>query len=131
TEFLREVARKTGCGLLLDVSNVEVSAVNHGFDASAYIDAFPTEYVGEVHLAGYAGDRDAAGAPLLIDDHGQKVSEKVWALYRRLLARGGTAPTLIEWDNNVPSFPILAKEAAQARSLQLSSIESSTRKTAA
>jgi uncharacterized protein (UPF0276 family) len=131
TEFLDEIVRKTGCGLLLDVSNVEVSAVNHGFDALAYIDAFPIEYVGEIHLAGYAGDRDAAGAPLLIDDHGQEVSEKVWALYRRLLVRGCTAPTLIEWDNNVPSFPVLAKEAARARSLQLSSVASSARKTAA
>ena len=131
TEFLHEVARKTGCGLLLDVSNVEVSAVNHGFDASAYIDAFPIEYVGEVHLAGYAPDRDAASAPLLIDDHGRPVSEKVWALYCRLLSRGRTVPTLIEWDNDVPSFSVLAKEAARARSLQLSSIASNTRKVAA
>jgi hypothetical protein len=113
--FLKAVAARTGCGLLLDVNNVHVCAVNHGFDAAAYIDAFPIEHVGEMHLAGFAEDRDGAGATLLIDDHGRPVSEAVWALYRRALARGCLAPTLVEWDNDVPAYPVLAGEAARAR----------------
>ena len=75
-EFLRAVAQRTGCGLLLDVNNVHVSAVNHGFDAAAYIDAFPIQHVGEFHLAGFAEDRDSAGARLLIDDHGRPVARR-------------------------------------------------------
>jgi uncharacterized protein (UPF0276 family) len=114
-EFLRAVVQRTGCGLLLDVNNVHVSAVNHGFNATAYIDAFPMRYVGEIHLAGFAEDCDSAGAPLLIDDHGRPVGDAVWDLYRRTLARGCFAPTLIEWDNNVPPFAVLAAEAERAR----------------
>jgi uncharacterized protein (UPF0276 family) len=114
-EFLRAVAQRTGCGLLLDVNNVHVSAVNHGFDAGSYIDAFPIGLVGEFHLAGFAEDRDSSGAPLLIDDHGRPVSEAVWNLYRRAVGRSCPAPTLIEWDNNVPAFAVLAGEAARAR----------------
>jgi uncharacterized protein (UPF0276 family) len=113
--FLKAVAARTGCGLLLDVNNVHVCAVNHGFDAASYIDAFPIDRVGEMHLAGFAEDRDRAGAPLLIDDHGRPVSEAVWALYRRVLARSCLAPTLVEWDNDVPAYPVLAAEAARAR----------------
>lgn len=116
-EFLRAVARRTGCGLLLDVNNVHVSAVNHGFDAAAYIDAFPIQHIEEFHLAGFAEDRDSAGARLLIDDHGREVAGAVWDLYRRALARGCVAPTLIEWDNNVPPFDTLAAEAERARAL--------------
>ena len=115
TEFLLAVAQRTGCGLLLDVNNVHVSAVNHGFDAAAYIDAFPIEYVGEYHLAGFAEDCDSAGAPLLIDDHGKPVSETVWELYRQALARPCLAPTLVEWDNHVPAFAVLAAEVERAR----------------
>jgi uncharacterized protein (UPF0276 family) len=116
-EFLRAVAQRTGCGLLLDVNNVHVSAVNHGFDAVAYIDAFPIQHVGQFHLAGSAEDRDSSGARLLIDDHGRAVADTVWDLYRRALARGCLAPTLIEWDNNVPSFETLAAEAERARAV--------------
>jgi hypothetical protein len=116
-EFLRAVAQRTGCGLLLDVNNVHVSAVNHGFDANTYIDSFPVDLVGEFHLGGFADDRDSEGAPLLIDDHGRPVSETVWGLYRRTLARRCLAPTLVEWDNNVPAFPVLADEAGRARAL--------------
>jgi uncharacterized protein len=116
-QFLREVAQRTGCGLLLDVNNVHVSAVNQGFDAAAYIDAFPIEHVGEFHLAGFAEDRDSMGAPLLIDDHGSSVSGTVWDLYRQALARERAAPTLIEWDNNVPTFGTLAAEVQRARTL--------------
>jgi uncharacterized protein (UPF0276 family) len=116
-QFLSEVAQRTGCGLLLDVNNVHVSAVNHGFDATAYVDAFPMQHVGEFHLAGFAEDRDSEGARLLIDDHGRPVSNVVWDLYCRALARISPAPTLIEWDNDVPPFDTLAGEVARARQL--------------
>jgi uncharacterized protein (UPF0276 family) len=125
-EFLHAVAQRTGCGLLLDVNNVHVSAVNHGFDAAAYIDAFPMHQVGEFHLAGFAEDRDDSGTCLLIDDHGGPVSETVWDLYQRALARC-IAPTLVEWDNNVPSFDTLATEAERSRALIAASV---TRKAA-
>jgi uncharacterized protein (UPF0276 family) len=121
-EFLRAVAQRTGCGLLLDVNNVHVSAVNHGFDAAAYIDAFPIRHVGQFHLAGFAEDRDSEGARLLIDDHGRPVADTVWDLYRQALARGCLAPTLIEWDNNVPPFAALAGEMARARSLMTAQV---------
>lgn len=116
-QFLSEVAQRTGCGLLLDVNNVHVSAVNHGFDATAYIDTFPMQHVGEFHLAGFAEDCDSEGARLLIDDHGRPVSDVVWDLYCRALARRCLAPTLIEWDNHVPPFATLAGEVARARQL--------------
>jgi uncharacterized protein (UPF0276 family) len=116
-EFLYAVAQRTGCGLLLDVNNVHVSAVNHGFDAAAYIDAFPLQHVGQFHLAGFAEDRDSAGVPLLIDEHGRPVADIVWALYRRAMSWGCFAPTLIEWDNDVPPFAALAAEVERARAL--------------
>jgi uncharacterized protein (UPF0276 family) len=114
-EFLRSVAARTGCGLLLDVNNVYVSAVNHGFDAAAYIDRFPIEFVGEIHLAGFAEDQDANAGRLLIDAHGAPVADAVWSLYRRALARGGPLPTLIEWDNDVPDFTSVVAEVCLAR----------------
>ena len=113
-EFLREVVRRTGCGLLLDVNNVFVQSVNHGFDAAAFIDAFPVEHVGEIHLGGHALDNDDDGSPLLIDDHGREVNEAVWALYAQTLARAGAKPTLIEWDNDVPEWQALFAEAKRA-----------------
>ena len=116
-EFLSAVAQRTGCGLLLDVNNVHISAINHGFNAAAYIDAFPIQRVGEFHLAGFADDFDSEGAQLLIDDHGRPVSDVVWELYSRALARSCLAPTLIEWDNNVPPFAALASEVDRARAL--------------
>lgn len=115
-EFLRRAVRRSGCGLLLDVNNVYVSAINQGVEPNEYIDAFPLEHVGEIHLGGFAKDADDDGAPLLIDDHGAAVAEAVWGLYRRTLARIGPIPTLIEWDNNVPAFSALAAEAAKAKS---------------
>lgn len=114
-EFLRAVVRRTGCGLLLDVNNVYVSSVNHGFDPAVYLDAFPVEHVGEIHLAGFAEDRDDDGGRLLIDSHECRVADTVWSLYRRALARSGPVPTLIEWDNDVPAFPVLADEARRAQ----------------
>jgi uncharacterized protein (UPF0276 family) len=113
-EFLREVVRRTGCGLLLDVNNVFVQAVNHGFDPAAYIDAFPVEHVGEIHLGGHAADSDDDGSVLLIDDHGREVADPVWTLYARALARSGPKPTLIEWDNDVPGWEVLFAEAKRA-----------------
>ena len=114
TDFLAEIARRTGCGLLLDVNNVIVSATNHGFDPLAYLDAFPLRHVGEIHLAGYADAEDDAGRPLLIDAHDSPVREGVWALYAETIERVGPTPTLIEWDNDAPSWPILFAEAQRA-----------------
>jgi uncharacterized protein len=112
--FLTEIAHRTGCGLLLDVNNVQVSCTNLQTDAAAYIDAFPLHLVGEVHLGGHDRDADDAGAVLLIDAHATPVDHAVWALYRRAIARGGPRPTLIEWDNDVPDWPVLRDEAALA-----------------
>ncbi|ETW13962.1 hypothetical protein ATO8_03691 [Roseivivax marinus] len=113
-DFLAEIVRRTGCGLLLDVNNVFVSAVNLGFSPEAYVDAFPLGAVGEIHLGGHDADRDEHGAPLLIDSHGREVADPVWALLDRVLARTGPAPVLIEWDTGVPDWPVLAAEAARA-----------------
>jgi uncharacterized protein (UPF0276 family) len=117
TQFLGEVLYRTGCGLLLDVNNVHVSCVNHGRDARRDIDALPLDAVGEIHLAGFAREQDAAGAPLLIDSHGSQVDDAVWALYATLIARLGAAPTLLERDNDIPSFPVLLAEARRAETM--------------
>lgn len=116
-DFLQAVARRSGCGLLLDVNNALVSATNHGTGAEAYIDAFPMALVGEIHLAGHARDRDDAGQPLLIDAHDRPVDDKVWQLYARTIARAGAKPTLIEWDNDVPAWRDLYAEARTAERL--------------
>jgi uncharacterized protein (UPF0276 family) len=113
-DFLREVARRTGCGLLLDINNVFVSATNLRTDPRAYIDAFALDVVGEVHLGGHDEDTDEAGRPLLIDSHGRELAEPVWALLDYALARSGPRPLLIEWDNDVPDWPVLAAEARRA-----------------
>jgi hypothetical protein len=115
--FLSELARRTGCGLLLDVNNVFVSATNQGWDARAYIDAFALGTVGEIHLGGHDEDVDEHGAPLLIDSHGREVVDPVWSLYAHTLIRGGPRPTLIEWDTDVPAWPVLRAEAERAASL--------------
>src|SRR5271165_3344819 len=114
TEFLAEIVRRTGCGLLLDVNNVFVSATNHGRDPFHYLADFPLRAVGEIHLAGYADDRDDAGLPLLIDAHDSPVRDAVWALYADTMRRMGPIPTLIEWDNDVPAWPALFAEARRA-----------------
>lgn len=114
TEFLREIARRTGCGLLLDVNNVFVSATNLGSDPVSYVEAFPLDLVGEIHLAGHDEDRDDHGRPLLIDSHGREVAEPVWALYEHVISRAGARPSLIEWDNDVPEWDVLEAEAARA-----------------
>jgi hypothetical protein len=114
-DFLREVSRRTGCGLLLDVNNVFVSATNLGYDPRGYIDAFPLDKVGEIHLGGHDEDEDETGAPLLIDSHGREVVDPVWALLDYTLDRSGPKPLLIEWDTDVPDWPVLAQEAGRAR----------------
>ena len=114
TDFLREIARRTGCGLLLDVNNVFVSATNLDTDPIAYIDDFPLDHVGEIHLGGHDEDEDDHGAPLLIDSHGREVADPVWTLYDYVIAKGGTRPTLIEWDNDIPDWATLEAEAQRA-----------------
>ncbi|MHA6298608.1 MNIO family bufferin maturase [Devosia sp. CAU 1758] len=109
-DFLAAIATRTGCGLLLDVNNVMVSAVNHRLDPFAYIDRFPIQHVGEIHLAGYDETTDDAGERLLIDAHGSRVGPDVFALFSHTIARTGALPTLIEWDNDVPAFDVLMDE---------------------
>jgi uncharacterized protein (UPF0276 family) len=120
-DFLRELLRRTGCGLLLDVNNVQVSCTNHGRDASAYLHqllhGLPPDAVGQIHLAGFTRDQDAGGAPLLIDSHGTPVDAAVWRLYAEVLAQRGAVPTLLERDNDVPALAELLAEARQAERL--------------
>ena len=116
-EFIGDVVRRTGCRLLLDVNNVYVSCVNHRRDPCAVIAALPLAATGEIHLAGFAQDRDAAGDPLLIDSHGSAVAEAVWELYRFALQRVGPQPTLIERDHDVPALAVLLAEAQRADGL--------------
>ncbi|MGE4243644.1 DUF692 domain-containing protein [Ramlibacter sp.] len=116
-QFLGEVVARTGCGLLLDVNNVHVGCVNRDGDAHEYLEALPLHAVGEIHLAGFARELDAAGAPLLIDDHGSAVDDAVWMLYRSVVERLGPCPTLIEWDNDVPEFEALLAEAGRAQAI--------------
>jgi uncharacterized protein len=113
TEFLAEIARRTGCGLLLDVNNVFISCTNHRTDPQEWLAAIPLHAVGEVHLGGHASEVLPSGT-LLIDDHGSPVADPVWDLYHQTIARAGALPTLIEWDNDVPDFPVLLAEASRA-----------------
>lgn len=113
-DFLKEVTRRTGCGLLLDVNNVYVSCTNHARSAESYLADFPVHLVGEIHLGGHAPDVDEAGRPLLIDAHDRAVDDAVWALYETVIRQNGALPTLIEWDNDVPAWLVLLKEAQAA-----------------
>ena len=115
-DFLAELTRRTGCGLLLDVNNVYVSACNVGFSAAAYLDSFPADAVMEIHLAGHTADPNL-GAALLVDSHDAPVAAEVWALYERLITRIGARPTLIERDDNVPQFDVLFAEREHAAAL--------------
>ena len=114
TDFLRAVSSRTGCGLLLDINNVFVSATNLHTDPRAYIDAFPLDRVGEMHLGGHEADEDEDGTLLLIDSHGAPMADPVWTLLDYALARSGPRPLLIEWDNDVPDWPTLADEGHKA-----------------
>lgn len=113
-DFLAEIARRSGCGLLFDVNNVYVGANNLGYDAEQFVDAFPAGLVMEIHLAGHRTDA-ALGAALLVDSHDAPVADPVWALYERFLARAGTRPTLIERDAELPPFDVLLAECERAR----------------
>jgi uncharacterized protein (UPF0276 family) len=115
TDFLRALVRRTGCGLLLDVNNVFVSATNHGFSAAQYLADFPLAAVGEIHLAGHVEQTDDEGYPLLIDSHDRPVADAVWALFEAVVARARPIPTLIEWDSEIPEWPRLEAEAAAAQ----------------
>lgn len=113
-EFLAELARKTGCGILCDVNNIAVSAFNHGWDPAAYLAALPRRAIGEIHLAGHSIRTLSGGRALRLDDHGSQVSGEVWRLYDEALVLFGPVPTLIEWDTNLPPLDILLGEAAEA-----------------
>jgi uncharacterized protein (UPF0276 family) len=117
TDFIRAIAERTGCGLLLDVNNVFVSATNHGFSALDYLADFPLARVGEIHLAGHAEQADDEGELLLIDSHDGPVADAVWKLYEIVIRRRGAVPTLIEWDSNIPDWPVLQAEAAAAQAI--------------
>lgn len=116
--FLAELARRTGCGLLLDINNIHVSACNHGFDALAYLDAIPSAAVAEMHLAGYSVNAvaldDGGTGEILVDTHSKPVAEPVWALYERALEKLGPRPTIVEWDADLPTLDTLLDEAARA-----------------
>lgn len=115
-EFLRAVARRTGCGLLLDVNNVFVSSTNHRIDPRAYLSAYPMDLVGEIHLGGHAEEELPSG-PLLIDSHGAPVADPVWTLFAEVIGRTGPLPTLVEWDNDLPDWPVLMSEADRAQAI--------------
>jgi uncharacterized protein (UPF0276 family) len=117
TEFIGAIAQRTGCGLLLDVNNVFVSAVNHGYSALEYLSDFPLAAVEEVHLAGHAEQTDDEGELLLIDSHDGPVADGVWKLYEIVVDKRGPVSTLIEWDSKIPAWPILRAEARAAQSI--------------
>lgn len=118
-DFLTAIADKTGCGLLLDVNNIFVSACNHGFSARNYLDAFPLHRVGEIHLAGHTEQTDKTGKPVLIDSHDKPVSDDVWRLYKLALQKMGPTPTLVEWDSDLPEWDVLRDEADKAHAVQI------------
>ena len=113
-DFLVEITRRTGCGILCDLNNLYVSAENLRFDPLAYLERLPTDAIGEIHLAGHHAAEDAQ---ILIDDHGDRIAEPVWELYAEALWRFGPVPTLIEWDTNLPALEVLLQEAAHAGEL--------------
>jgi uncharacterized protein (UPF0276 family) len=116
-DFIAEVARRTGCGLLLDVNNVHVASTNQEWDPVAYVEAYPLRHVREIHLGGHAPEADEAGRPLLIDTHDREVADIVWGLFRHTIGLTGPLPTLIEWDADVPAWPALKAEADRAEAV--------------
>lgn len=126
TQMLNNIVQRTGCGLLLDVNNVYISAHNCGYDALSYLSALPLHAVGEIHLAGHATDRAVPEEPLLIDTHDREVSDPVWALYESTLALTGAKPTLIEWDASVPEWPVFMHELTRANAILNSSLGQSS-----
>jgi uncharacterized protein len=124
-EFLAEISRRTGCGLLLDVNNVFVSATNHSTAPLSYLELFPFDRVKEIHLGGHQQETDQAGAALLVDDHGSPVADAVWTLYEHVVGRAGPIPTLIEWDNDIPDWPTLREQALAAENILAASSRAS------
>ena len=122
TEFLAELVRRTGCGLLLDVNNVFVACTNRQADPYAYIDAFPLGSVGEIHLGGHDAQEDEFGAPLLIDSHGAAMVDPVWDLFAYTMRKSGALPVLVEWDNDVPDWPVLSAEAGRAAAVMAEAV---------
>jgi uncharacterized protein (UPF0276 family) len=116
-QFIAEVARRSGCGILCDVNNIHVSASNHGWDAVTYLKNLPADTVGEIHLAGHAVRSLRSGRSIRIDDHGSRVAPEVWELYAQAVRLFGPIPTLIEWDTNIPALEVLLDEAAHAAEL--------------
>jgi len=116
-DFIRGIVQRTGCGLLLDLNNVFVSATNHGYSALDYLSDFPMEHVGEIHLAGHAEQVDDEGDRLLIDSHDGPVADAVWKLFEIVVSRSGPIPTLVEWDSNIPDWPVLKAEAGAAQQI--------------
>lgn len=116
-DFLDELAQKSGCGLLLDVNNVFVSASNHGGDANDYLARFPMHRVGEIHLAGHDQQPDDDGGTVLIDTHDRRVADPVWDLFAQAISSAGPRPTLVEWDGNIPEWPVLHGQARRAQSV--------------
>jgi uncharacterized protein (UPF0276 family) len=116
-DFLSEVVRQTGCGLLLDVSNAVVSCTNHQRDLHRYLQALPLHAVGQIHLAGFATEQDSLGNVLLIDSHDAPIASEVWQAYEWVLARLGAVPTLIERDQDLPPFHTLMQEIRAAQGL--------------
>jgi uncharacterized protein (UPF0276 family) len=127
TDFLAELASRTGCKLLCDVSNAYLSAANLGYDAYEYIDGLPVNAVAELHLGGFTQEADDAGAPVLIDTHAAAIAEPVWELYAHALRRFGARPTLIEWDNALPTFEQLLSEAEHADCVAHATFEGAAR----
>ncbi|MBB3149862.1 hypothetical protein FHS21_006319 [Phyllobacterium trifolii] len=117
TDFIRALVRRTGCGLLLDVNNVFVSAANLGFSALDYLADYPLNHVGEIHLAGHAEQQDDEGALLLIDSHDGPVADAVWKLFGIVISQCGPVPSLVEWDSAIPEWPILKAEALAAQAV--------------
>ncbi len=115
-EFIERLIGKSGCGLIFDINNVEVSSKNLNFSAESYIDAIDPDWVGEMHLAGHATEQHESG-PLLIDDHGSAVTDYTWGLFERFIARSGPKPVLIEWDTDVPEYNRLMAEAHKAQAI--------------
>ncbi len=126
TDFITALCKESGCGLLFDINNVEVTATNVGLDMDAYIDAIDPGIVGEIHLAGHATERHDSG-PLLIDDHGSIVSDITWNLYRRFIRRAGPKPTLIEWDTDIPEYDVLMAEVDKADAILASALSEEPR----
>jgi hypothetical protein len=113
-EFITALARRAGCGLLLDVNNIYVNACNHGFAATRFVEAIPVDLVQEIHLAGFTVNTFSDGEQILIDTHSRPICEDVWVLYRKAIQRFGPVSTLIEWDADLPPLPVLLTEADRA-----------------